>query len=100
MAKTFEEKTLRLLAEGRVEPDPAPAQVFRVTGDHGIYTVVAGAHIALCTCPATARCTHIEAVVARMTATETELALMDAALEMRRADDAEKAEAIFARLEA
>jgi uncharacterized Zn finger protein len=91
-------KVLRLLAEGRVVEDPVPAQVYRVEGDTGTYTVIAGAHVALCTCPAQTRCSHIEAAVLRANASPMERALMDAAVDRRQAENTDRAEQVFARV--
>lgn len=91
-------KAVRLLAQGRVAPDPEPAQVFRVAGDHGAYTVIVGPHVALCTCPASTRCSHVEAAVLWANARPEDRALLEDALEARKARERAEAEAIFARL--
>lgn len=99
MSAVPSEKALRLLVEGRVEPDTAAApQVFHVDGDHGRYVVVVGAHVQMCSCPARDRCSHIEAASARVWATDSELALMDEALAARRNRVSAEAETVFARL--
>lgn len=98
MSAAPSEKALRLLVEGRVAPAVAPVQEFVVDGDHGRYRVFIGANTQVCTCPAKAGCSHIEAVVARVLATGPERELMDEALEYRRACEAAKAEELFARL--
>lgn len=90
-------KAIRLLAEGRVAPATAPVQEFIVDGDHGRYRVFISAHTQVCTCPAKAVCSHIDAAVTRVTATDTERALMDEALTRRRQRDAAEADALFAR---
>jgi uncharacterized Zn finger protein len=92
------EKAVRLLANGQVEADIAPATVYRVTGDHGTYTVVVGAHVALCTCPAPGRCSHVEAAVVHANASETEKALIEAAVDRRHDRARRVADDLFARL--
>jgi uncharacterized Zn finger protein len=57
------DKATRLLNEGRVDPDSS-ARVFRVTGDHGTYTVVVGSHGSACTCAARGQCSHVAAATA------------------------------------
>lgn len=91
-------KAVRLLAEGRVKPDPSPVQVFHVEGDHGTYTVAVGAHVQLCSCPATGSCSHIVAACQRLWASPDEVALMDDLVAARQAQKALEAEALFARL--
>jgi hypothetical protein len=100
---SFQSKVLRLLAEGSVVPDVAPdPQLFWVDGDTpgSRYAVVVGAHVQMCSCRAVTRCTHIEAAVARVNASDAARELMDQALLERRARDAAKAEGAFARLSA
>lgn len=90
-----QEKSVRLLAEGAVQPDLQPCESFTVRGDHGTYRVVVGATIALCMCPATGRCSHIDAAVAWANASAGERALMLQALNERKARDAAAADALF-----
>ena len=90
-------KAVRLLAEGAVRP-VAPVQEFEVRGDSGQYRVFVGANTAVCTCPSKTRCSHLEAVVAWVTASDAERTLMVEALDARRARDA--VEPLFAALSA
>lgn len=91
-------KATRLLAEGRVTPHTAPVWVFDVYGDTGRYVTVVGAHVATCSCPATTRCSHIEAAVTWVHATDEERALMVELRERRVAQEAADAEALFAQV--
>lgn len=91
-------KAQRLLCEGRVSPDSAPAHVYRVEGDHGTYIVVVGPHVALCSCPSASRCSHIEAAVEWEWADEATRVLLQRAVGHRRAEQSAEAEAVFARL--
>jgi hypothetical protein len=91
-------KATRLLAEGRVRPDVAPARVFRVEGDHHDYTVVVGAHIALCACPAATRCSHIEAAVEWQNADPVALGTFMDALDARKAQRLAAADIVFAQV--
>jgi len=114
MSEATRAKAVRLLMQGRVDPQPNPAQVFRVEGDSGIYLCFVSASVRYCTCPhgvngAEGDCSHLEAAVAWVLG---EGALADgsgsisaanqldrrAALARRKARDAEQADAIFDRL--
>lgn len=94
-AVVHQEKSVRLLAEGAVQPDLQRCQSFTVRGDHGTYCVIVGATIALCTCPAIGRCSHINAAVAWVRASVGERALMLQALNERKARDAAAANALL-----
>lgn len=94
----IEAKAARLLAEGRVTPETAPTWTFHVEGDTGQYVTVVGAHVAICTCPSSKRCAHIEAAVAWVNATDAERALMIELREQRAAGRARAADEVFARL--
>jgi hypothetical protein len=95
------EKTARLLAEGMVDPDPAPATVFRVGGERGIYTVCLSAHYRHCSCPGfehRGECSHIDACVTWMNATGEQAGEYAAALRARKAREHQQAGELFARL--
>ncbi len=91
-------KALRLLELGHVEPDPTPAQVFHVQGDTGRYLVVITPTVQTCNCPATGRCSHIEAAVRWLLADEDDRAEYETALADRHRRDTVKANDLFARL--
>jgi hypothetical protein len=57
-------KAHRLVSEGRVTLSAAPAAELSVRGDTGTYRVFVSAHGQACNCPATSRCSHIEAALA------------------------------------
>jgi hypothetical protein len=95
-SQSVSEKAVRLLAEGRIEPAPAPVREFIADGDHGRYRVFVGPHTSVCTCPATVRCSHIEGAVAWVNASDAERALMLQALGERKAREATLAEELFA----
>lgn len=97
-AETTQAKAARLLSGGRVEPDAAPARVFHVWGDHGLYTVVVGPHVALCTCEARTRCSHIEAAVEWENASPEMRGHFERMLSLRKRADAAKADELFDRL--
>lgn len=61
MSETIEEKTNRLLNEGRVYP--VECETYAVEGDHGFYLVVRIIRSELwsCTCEASVTCSHIYA---------------------------------------
>jgi hypothetical protein len=68
MSAATRAKADRLLAEGRVAPQPNPVQEFRVEGDGGIYRCFVGPTTRYCTCPhgvheAEGDCSHLEAAV-------------------------------------
>lgn len=86
------------LAEGRARPALAPVREYHVesaTRPGVIHRVFVGAHTALCTCESKGRCWHLDAVVARELATPAELAVMDEAIEHRRAVQRAEGEAAF-----
>src|ERR1700722_2513672 len=68
MSAATDQKAARLLAEGRVEPDPNPVRMFRTEGDHGTYIQFVSAPFRSCTCPhgregAEGDCSHLKAAI-------------------------------------
>lgn len=119
MSAATESKAARLLSEGRVDPDPTPARIFRVDGDSGRYVVFVSAHHRSCTCPhgehgGEGDCSHVSAAVewvlsegALMDETRQERPLSARALRFpdylqaladRKARDSELADEAFRRL--
>jgi hypothetical protein len=109
MSTATEQKAQRLLSEGRVEPDPLPAKVFRVQGDTGIYVVVVSAHYRACNCEAgqhgAHECSHVKSCIswvlaegARARGDESRFSEYEQALAARKARDAAEAEKLFERL--
>jgi hypothetical protein len=85
---TIQAKAVRLLAEGRIVQAASPVTEFHVEGDTpgSVYRVFVGPRTAVCTCPARAvPCSHLEAVLRRLTAAPDVLGLLDAAIARRRA---------------
>lgn len=80
------DKAIRLLAEGRVQPN-GTVQAFTVQGDTGRYHVFIGPDIAASRCPATTRCSHLEAAIQWTDAGYDEHVLMAACLNQRKARD-------------
>lgn len=99
MSAQIDKKADRLLSEGAVRPFVYPAQMFEVKGDHGNYLVTIAGPFTHCTCPATDRCSHIEAGIEFAFAEGDRRVELEAAVEARKQRDAEAAEDIFRRLE-
>lgn len=97
MSAATESKAARLLADGKVDPLPVSAQIFRVDGDTGIWFVTVSASIQLCTCPSTTRCSHLEAAVNWVLADDEQRVENEQALEARKATDRVLADDAFAR---
>ncbi len=90
IAAELSPKALTGLAEGRVRPALAPVREYIVesaTRAGFRHSVFVGAHTAFCTCEhkGPSRCWHLDAVIAREWASPEELAVMDEAVEHRRA---------------
>lgn len=89
MSQYTQNKAIRLVAEGRVQPDSdLQPQLFRVDGDSDRYVTVVAAHVHMCSCKRWREtmldCSHIKAALLRVYARPDELALMDEALQVRR----------------
>ena len=100
MSAHTEAKAARLLAEGRVRPDLGPApSVFHVHGDTGRYVVVVGAHVRMCSCEhwraRMTDCSHIEAAVTFVNATDDQRTLIDECIKKARAAERAAGEAAF-----
>jgi uncharacterized Zn finger protein len=78
MSKHTEQKATRLLAEGRVSPDDIREIAFTVRGDNNTY----GVKLA-CDCPAAGSCSHLQAVLAWVTASPEDKAVMQQILDLR-----------------
>lgn len=100
MSAATHEKAMRLLDEGRVVLSPVPVAELTVHGDTGIYRVFVSAHTQVCTCPASSRCSHIEAAVALVCAKGEDAERWAAARARTHACELAAGEAAFARLEA
>lgn len=74
-------KHQRLLVEGGLRPMPAPVTHFKAHGATGIYDTFVGAHVQVCTCPASRRCYHIDAAVEYLNATPEERVMLDGAID-------------------
>jgi hypothetical protein len=99
-SSTVVEKAHRLLDQGRVQLETEPAAVLTVRGDTGTYRVLVGAHVQVCTCPASSRCSHIEAAVALITAKSPDAERWAAARAATHALELAEGEAVFKLLEA
>lgn len=71
MSAKTQAKATRLLAEGRVRPDDIRESSFTVDGDNGTYRVGLS-----CDCKASGSCSHLQAVLAWVTASEDEQQVM------------------------
>ncbi len=104
MSAHTQAKATRLLAEGRVRPDIAiQPSVFHVEGDTSRYVTVVGAHVRMCSCEhwraRMTDCSHIEAAVTFVNATDEERTLIDQCIRNRREVERAAGEAAFASLD-
>ena len=76
MSAHTQQKATRLLAEGRVSPVDIREISFKVRGDTGTRNVKL-----TCDCPAAGSCSHLEAVLAWVTASPEEKAVMQEILD-------------------
>jgi hypothetical protein len=93
------EKARRLLKDGRVLKTEFPVTQYTVDGDTGTYVVLVSPTTQMCSCPATARCSHIEACIEHVIAPVETRAKWDAAQERYAREQSRKADEAFARVE-